>query len=885
MKKIVVGILAHVDAGKTTLSESMLYDTGSIRKMGRVDNKDAFLDTNRMERERGITIFSKQAVFELKDKTVMLLDTPGHIDFSAEMERTLQVLDYAILVISGADGVQGHTRTLWNLLQKYQIPVFLFVNKMDQNGTDAAALQKELQEKLDGGCIDFTAEDEVRFEQIAMTEEKLLEQFLADGTLSVEAVREAVEARHVFPVYFGSALKNEGVVEFLDGLSTYTKEKHYPAAFGAKVFKIARDEQGGRLTYVKITGGTLKVKTLLGEEKINQIRLYSGEKYELLQEAEAGSVCALTGLTKTYPGQNFGAEKSVVSPFLEPVLTYQICLPPEIDATRMLPKLRELEEEDPQLHIAWNEQLQEIQAQLMGEVQIEILQHMIQERYGIEVSFGAGNIVYKETIGNTVEGVGHFEPLRHYAEVHLLLEPLPRGSGIVIDSCCSEDQLDKNWQRLILTHLAEKEHHGILMGAPITDIHITLAAGRAHQKHTEGGDFRQATYRAVRQGLMRAEPVVLEPWYRFRLELPSGQVGRAMTDIEQFQGTLEPPQVEAEETILTGTAPVAAMCDYPMEVLRYTKGLGKLSLVPDGYRPCHNTSEVLEQNPYEPVRDLENTPDSVFCAHGAGFVVPWDQVPDYMHIESVLSKKKTEFTQKTTHTDYMPEKWMDSEEVDRILAQATHANQKEKDPRAWKHHKKRVEDYFDPAVAKAVRENTKRRLQEEYLLVDGYNIIFAWPQLCELAQMNIDAARDKLQDILCNYQAMKQCHLILVFDAYRVQGHRTEISPYHNIQIVYTKEAETADQFIEKFAHTHGRKYRVTVATSDGLEQIIIRGQGCLLLSAQELLEEVKHMEETVRESYLQQQPEQKQRFLDAMSGQSAEALQQFEEKKDKSDM
>lgn len=866
MKKLVIGILAHVDAGKTTLSEAMLYLSGSIRTLGRVDNKNAFLDTNELERERGITIFSKQARLQTNELCITLLDTPGHVDFSAEMERTLQVLDSAILVINGADGVQGHTATLWSLLKKYKIPVFLFVNKMDQNGTDKEKLLSELQSRLSENCIDFSEKDENFYEHVSMTEEAALEQFLESGQLSEETIMRLIAERKIFPCFFGSALKLTGVEEFLDGLKKYTKTPVYPKEFGAKVFKISRDEQGNRLTFLKVTGGSLKVKSFLyEEEKINQIRLYSGEKYETVGEVNAGEVCAVTGPTGTFPGQGIGMEKASIMPVLEPVLTCKLYLPEGCDAAVMLAKLRQLEEEDPLLHLVWNESLQEIQAQIMGEIQIEILKRLILERFGVSVEFGAGNIVYKETIKNTVEGVGHFEPLRHYAEVHLLLEPLEAGSGLVFATDCSEEKLAKNWQRLVLTHLEEKEHKGVLTGAAITDMKVTLVAGRAHQKHTEGGDFRQATYRALRQGLKQAESVLLEPYYEYRLEVPEGTVGRAMTDLEKRSGTSQIVESKEGIAVLTGMVPAVSMQDYQQEVNAYTKGQGRLALSFKGYFPCHNAEEVIESIGYDSERDLDNPTGSVFCAHGAGFVVEWNRVKDYMHVDSGLRLEEDAADDGAVHaTGYGrnsmasgqtesintgEEAFIGTEEIDRILERTFYANTKDKtNGRArtpWKRQKEQI-------PARTTEWKPKEMVKKEaYLLVDGYNILFAWEELSELAKINIDGARGRLLDILCDYQAIKGCELIVVFDAYRVKGHATEVTDYHNIHVVYTKEAETADQFIEKFAHENGKKYQVTVATSDGLEQIIIRGQGCLLLSAREFLTEVERAKQALREEYL----------------------------------
>lgn len=847
MGKIVVGILAHVDAGKTTLSEGMLYTAGAIRTMGRVDNRDAFLDTYALERERGITIFSKQAVFSLGTTQVTLLDTPGHVDFSPEMERTLQVLDYAILVISGADGVQGHTRTLWNLLKRYEIPTFVFVNKMDQAGTDAEVLLQELKTVLEEGCVNFSAKRDAAFyEEAAVCSEDALEEFLETGRLKKETLQELFLERQLFPCFFGSALRLEGVKEFVEQMQELIKVPAYSETFGAKVFKIARDEAGNRLTYLKITGGSLKVKAVIEGQKVNQIRIYSGEKYEAVNEVEAGSICAVTGLSDTYPGEGLGAEQGTYLPVLEPVLNYQVIPTEGDDPILLLPKLRELEEEEPQLHIVWEEALQEIHVQLMGEVQLEVLKTLIYERFGAEVEFGQGNILYKETIQNTVEGVGHFEPLRHYAEVHLLLEPGEPGSGVQCMSVCSEDLLDRNWQRLILTHLMETEHRGVLTGAPITDIRITLVSGKAHLKHTEGGDFRQAVYRAVRQGLKQADSVLLEPYYEYRLELPSENVGRAMTDIERMHGTFGLPQTEADRTILTGMAPVSTMRDYQKEVHAYTRGNGTLQCTLKGYAPCHNTEEVLAATGYDSERDTLHPTGSVFCAHGAGFLVPWYEVKEYMHLPSIMQEKPSDSSEEK-QTAYRVSKetdaWIDTEEVDRIIAQSVGANKKQKTLP-----KKKVPEYY-----KSTSKPKKQEVREEYLLVDGYNVIFAWEDLKDLAQVSIDGARGKLLDVLCDYQGMKKCNLIVVFDAYRVQGHKTEISTYHNIHVVFTKEAETADQYIEKFAHENGKKYNVTVATSDGLEQIIIRGQGCRLLSARELKDEIERTKKTLFEEHPQE--------------------------------
>ncbi|MBQ8596575.1 MAG: TetM/TetW/TetO/TetS family tetracycline resistance ribosomal protection protein [Lachnospiraceae bacterium] len=886
MKQLVLGILAHVDAGKTTLSEAMLYTVGSIRRLGRVDSKDAFLDNYALERARGITIFSKQAILQTGNVKLTLLDTPGHVDFSAEMERTLQVLDAAVLVISGADGVQGHTRTLWRLLARYRIPVFLFVNKMDQPGTDKGALMRQLSEELDGGCVDFTEQSgEAFFESVAMCEEGLLEQFLQTGHVEEEAIKRAVADRKVFPCFFGSALKLFGVEELLKGIETYAPRPAYPEEFGAKVYKITRDAAGNRMTHMKITGGRLLARDILKgttgqgregwEEKINQIRIYSGEKFEPVGEAEAGSICAVMGLTKTYPGEGLGREEESELPVLEPVLSYRVELPEGYDPALMLPKLRMLEEEDPMLQIGWNEDLKEIHAKVMGQVQIEVLRSVIAERFGVEVSFGAGSIVYKETIADRVEGVGHFEPLRHYAEVHLILEPGEPGSGLAFDVNVSEDNLARNWQRLILTHLEEKEHRGVLTGAPITDMKITLAAGRAHLKHTEGGDFRQATYRAVRHGLMMAQSVLLEPYYEFRLEIPEENIGRAMTDMEKMHGTFSLEQRSGAMAVLTGSVPVAAMQDYQKEVIAYTRGNGRLTVNLKGYGPCHNPEEVMAAIGYDPEADLANPTGSVFCAHGAGFVLPWDRVKDYMHLESCLEPGRIEDMDEIWAEELLQRKqaaraasaagreaeeyFVGTDEIDAILSRSTHANSRQdgaKRKEGWQREKRRTSPEESRASVTRVYKGQEKR--EPYLLVDGYNIIYAWEDLKELAQINLDGARGKLLDILCNYQGIKKCNLIAVFDAYRVQGHPTEVLDYHNIHVVYTKEAETADRFIEKFAHDNSRKYDITVATSDGLEQIIIRGAGCKLLSARDLKEEIRLAEEGLKEAYLEQSPSEK---------------------------
>lgn len=872
MRRITIGILANVDAGKTTLSEGLLYLSGSIRSMGRVDHKDTFLDTSELEKERGITIFSKQAVLTVKNTQITLLDTPGHVDFSTEMERTLSVLDYAILVISGADGVEAHTKTLWRLLKSYSVPTFIFINKMDQLGTDKEKLLKELQTKLDSYCIDFTDDDCPEFyENVAVTEEKLLDIFLEKEKIQKSEIKRLIKARKIYPCFFGSALKMQGIDLFLEKLEEYMIEDDYLQKFSAKVFKISRDETGNRLTHLKVLGGVLKSREVVGNEKINQIRIYSGDKYEAINEAPAGTICAVTGLNETYVGQGLGRVTDDTKPILEPVLNYQILLPSDCAPAAFLPKLRELEEEDPLLHIVWNEQLQEIQVQLMGEVQIEILKNLILNRYGVLVEFGEGSIVYKETIEDLVEGVGHYEPLRHYAEVHLLIEPNRRGMGVEIDCDCSEDLLDKNWQRLIVTHLKEREHKGVLTGSSLTDVKITVIAGRAHPKHTEGGDFRQATYRAVRQGLMQAKSILLEPYYRFELEIPDTVVGKAMMDLEKMNAIFEPPLIEKNKAILSGSAPVICMQGYQKEVSAYTKGEGHLSVRLSGYDKCHNEEEVLESRYYDPEADVANPSYSIFCTHGAGFPVPWYEVPAYMHIESVLqgSVKKIEavIPVKSTYT----EEWLDQEEIDQILNKTYSANKKDKSlPTRGK---RVIKAPIEPSYNKVKQLESR----EEYLLVDGYNIIYAWSELSELAKINVDAAREKLQDILCNYQGLKKCHLIVVFDAYRVKGHQTEILDYHNIHVVYTKEAETADQYIEKFAHEKGRKYKVTVATSDGLEQVIIRGQGCILLSAREFEKEVYQSFSQLRENKKQLKSSKKNYFVDVLTEEEKNKLKNLD--------
>ena len=839
-KQIVLGILAHVDSGKTTLSEAMLYRAGVTRRLGRVDHKDAFLDTDALEKARGITIFSKQALLTAGDTDITLLDTPGHVDFSPETERTLQVLDYAVLVVSGTDGVQSHTETLWRLLRRYHVPTFVFVNKMDLPGMERQELLAQLNRRLGEGFVDFGAEQADRDEALALCDENLMDRMLDAGQLQDADLIPAIARRHVFPCWFGAALKLEGVDALLDGLDRYTRPAPALEAFGAKVFKVSQDEQGTRLTWLRVTGGELKVKAqLTGEadgepwaEKANQLRLYSGAKYTLAEAIGPGQVCAVTGLTKARPGEGLGAERDSDLPVLEPVLSYQVLLPEGADMHAALGKLHRLEEEEPQLHVVWNEAL--------GEIQLEVLRSLLAERFGLEVEFGPGGILYKETITEPMEGVGHYEPLRHYAEVHLKLEPLPRGSGMQFAADCREEVLDKNWQRLVLTHLEEKQHLGVLTGSPLTDVKITLIAGRAHLKHTEGGDFRQATYRAVRQGLMLAKSQLLEPWYAFRLEVPAENIGRAMSDIQRMEGTFDPPESGEETAVLTGFAPVSTMRSYPMEVVSYTRGRGHLSLTLDGYRPCHNAQEVIAAIGYEPEHDLDNPADSVFCAHGAGFVVPWDQVRSHMHVDSGWGKStRPEQEAAVSQRRAMAYRATLEEDAELLkIFERTYGPIKRDPLAAFRPVQKREHPDFAAE---------QWEIAPEYLLVDGYNIIFAWDELNALSKESLDAARHKLMDILCNYQGFQKCVLILVFDAYRVPGSPGSIEQYHNIHVVYTKEAETADMFIERVTHEIGRNRRVRVATSDGMEQIIILGHGALRVSARMFHEEVQNVEKQIR--------------------------------------
>ncbi len=850
MKKLAVGILAHVDSGKTTLSEALLYLTGQLRKLGRVDHQDAFLDNFDLERERGITIFSKQALLPLEGSEITLLDTPGHIDFSAETERTLQILDYAILVISATDGVQGHTRTLWRLLERYAIPTFLFINKMDLPNAGRQALLEKLTAHLDDGLVDFGLTDDPFYEEVATCGEEALNVYLETGSIPETELINLITQRKLFPCFFGSALKIDGVAELCKCLVRYTRQPQYSEQFAAKVYKVTRDPHGNRLSWMKITGGALKVKDVLTnrraglstegvwEEKVDQIRLYSGSKFTTADHVTAGSVCAVTGLTRTSPGMGLGGEPDSVPPILSPVLTYHLLLPAEVAPHIALPKLAQLEEEDPQLHVLWEESTQQIHLQLMGEVQLEVLQRLIHDRFGWEVKFGEGAIVYRETITSASVGMGHFEPLRHYAEVHLLLEPGQRGSGLQFNSLCGDDILDRNWQRLILTHLEEKIHRGVLTGSPLTDVRISLIAGRAHPKHTEGGDFRQATYRAVRQGLMRAQSVLLEPWYQFRLELPTSCIGRAMTDLQRMNGSIDLQESMGEETVLSGSAPVSQLRDYAPQVAAYSKGQGRLFCTLKGYDLCHNQQEVVDAMGYHPDRDLENPADSVFCSHGAGVVVKWDEAPAHMHVDSGLQLgQKPSVVPPRSTASRRPTGPVSGPELDRELQaifERTYGPIKHPGPRPMESPKHNPEQRRTEQSAAALRQQGP-----EYLLVDGYNIIFAWEDLKTLARDSLDFARRQLMDILCNYQGWRKCQIILVFDAYKVPHGTGEVEQYHNIHVVYTKEAETADAYIEKATFQLSKNHKVTVATSDSIEQLIILGHGALRISARTFRQEV----------------------------------------------
>ena len=871
MKRLVIGILAHVDSGKTTLAEAMLYRAGVLRKLGRVDHRDAFLDTDAMERARGITIFAKQAVLDLpadaaglEETRLTLLDTPGHVDFSAEAERTLQVLDYAILVVSGTDGVQAHTQTLWNLLARYRVPTFVFVNKMDLPGADRAVRLRELRGRFGDGCVDFGPDAEAdRAEALAMASETLMAEVLADGAPREADVITAIARREVFPCLFGAALRLDGVDDLLAALRRYTRQPEAAGAFGARVFKIASDDAGARLTYLKVTDGSLPVKATVTAredarapfaEKADQLRVYSGSKFRLTSEALPGDVVAVTGLTATYPGQGLGVQPDAAAPVLEPVLTYRLLLPEGGDPHTALRALRQLEQEDPQLHVVWQEALGEIHLQLMGEVQLEILQNLLKTRFGIEAGFDEGGILYKETLTAPVEGFGHYEPLRHYAEVHLLLEPAPRGSGIQLAAACRPDTLDGNWQRLILTHLAERTHPGVLTGAPLADVKITLTAGRAHLKHTEGGDFRQATYRAVRQGLRTAardgHVALLEPWYNVRLELPAANLGRAMNDLQRMGGQTEPPAQQGDLAVLAGRAPVSELRGYAREVAAYTRGEGRLICTPAGYAPCHNAETVIAAAGYDPDADTENPADSVFCSHGAGTVIRWDEAPARAHVASGLGRSApgADDTAAGETRRRRADAYRGTLEQDKELLaifERTYGPVRRRNPN----------QSADLAARRALGSAPKTARQAaaqpagpEYLLVDGYNVIFAWDSLRRLAENDLDIARRRLQDTLCNYAGYRRCTVILVFDAYKVKGGVGSVERYHNIHVVYTREAETADMYIEKTTHELGRKHRVRVVSSDGAEQIIILGSGGLRVSARAFEKEVAAVEAEIRE-------------------------------------
>lgn len=894
MKNIVAGILAHVDSGKTTLSEAMLYQAGQIRKLGRVDHQDTYLDTDSQEKDRGITIFSKQAELAYADMHIALLDTPGHVDFGTEMERTLQVLDYVVLVINGMDGVQSHTETLWKLLERYGIPVFIFVNKMDMTGYDRDYLMDNIRHRLSDGCVDFLCEDSG--EQIAMCDEAMLEHFLETGANDDQDVVNAIAGRKLFPCYFGSALKNEGVSELLDGMNRYVVEPVRGEEFGARVFKIGRDDKGERLTYMKVTGGVLKLKDVLtlrnsqGEEsheKVNQIRVYSGAKYDMVTQVPAGCVCAVPGLVNTYGRQGIGACPDGELPSLEPVLSYKVMYPTDVDAVTMVSKLRLLEEEDPQLQVQWNETAGEIYIKVMGQVQLEVVAQMVRDRFGIAITYGQGRISYKETIAAPVMGVGHFEPLRHYAEVHLLLEPMENGSGMCFDSICSEDVLDKNWQRLILTHLQEREFRGVLTGSPITDMKISITAGRAHQKHTEGGDFRQATYRAVRQGLMMAESVLLEPVYAFKIEVSQEYAGRVLADIVKMSGTMDGQEISGETTVITGHAPVYTMREYYSELTAFSRGTGRLQVDIDGYQPCHNTEEVLAERHYDPELDRFNPSSSVFCAHGAGYLVDWYDVYENMHVKEDPGFEisgQLGYTEDGYAMDIpvnrpgksVSEMSITDEELSEIFARTFGGDYKDKDVALNGRFRRTTSEYKvngqynksqsrdrqpgnGPLVGSRPADRgiatpgafKRRKNGEDYVIVDGYNVIFAWDTLRELSEHNIDSARGKLMDILSNYQGYMNCKLIVVFDGYKVKDNKGERFPYDDIEVVYTKEGETADAHIEKLTHELARKHKVTVVTSDGLEQIVTMGQGAIRMSSRDFKAEVERVNEHLRENYL----------------------------------
>lgn len=843
MKKTVIGILAHVDAGKTTLSEALLYTAGQLKKLGRVDNKSAFLDNYELERRRGITIFSKQAVLRTENTEITLLDTPGHIDFSSEAERTLQVQDYAVLVISARDGVQPHTETLWRLLLRYNVPVFIFVNKMDLEGSDKNRVLAELKKHLSENCADFTASDDEICENAAFCNEKLMEKYIEEGSLSDVEIAKAIRERNIFPCWFGSALKLDGVAEFIEGLEKYTLQTEYRPEFGARVFKIARDPQGNRLTYMKITGGSLKARSIVSympkgseeqiEEKVNMLRIYSGEKFESSDTVQAGGICAVLGLSATYPGQGIGFEKELLKPMLEPVLTYRVILPKDISSVEFLPKLKQIEEEDPQLLVSSNA-AGEIYVHLMGEIQAEVLKSLVEDRFGVSVDFDSGSVIYKETVAAPVEGVGHFEPLRHYAEVHLLIEPGEPESGITVNSLCREEVLGKNWQRLILTHILEKTHSGVLIGAPLADVKITLVAGRAHIKHTEGGDFRQATYRALRQGLMKAKNVLLEPYYAFRLEIPAEQLGRAINDIRIMDGKISSPESNGITAVINGRAPVSEMRSYAKDVMAYTKGKGKLSLFSDGYAPCHNAEKVIDAAKYNPESDIANTPDSVFCSHGAGINVKWYDVEKYMHVTSGMDVETGDKIPSMPNPKLLKRNLnIDDKELEAIM-------EREFGPIRRRQYSEAVLD--TPKTAHAAER------KKEYIIVDGYNLIFAWEGLAALAKENFDAARHILTDILCNYRGYTKCELVLVFDGYKVKGNTGEKSDYNGIHLVFTKENETGDMYIEKLVEEVGKNYSVKVVTSDNLIQVSALRAGVLRMPAREFIKEIERVNDQIKE-------------------------------------
>ena len=843
MKKTVIGILAHVDAGKTTLSEALLYTAGQLKKLGRVDNKSAFLDNYELERRRGITIFSKQAVLRTENTEITLLDTPGHIDFSSEAERTLQVQDYAVLVISARDGVQPHTETLWRLLLRYNVPVFIFVNKMDLEGSDKNRVLAELKKHLSENCADFTASDDEICENAAFCNEKLMEKYIEEGSLSDVEIAKAIRERNIFPCWFGSALKLDGVAEFIEGLEKYTLQTEYRPEFGARVFKIARDPQGNRLTYMKITGGSLKARSIVSympkgseeqiEEKVNMLRIYSGEKFESSDTVQAGGICAVLGLSATYPGQGIGFEKELLKPMLEPVLTYRVILPKDISSVEFLPKLKQIEEEDPQLLVSSNA-AGEIYVHLMGEIQAEVLKSLVEDRFGVSVDFDSGSVIYKETVAAPVEGVGHFEPLRHYAEVHLLIEPGEPESGITVNSLCREEVLGKNWQRLILTHILEKTHSGVLIGAPLADVKITLVAGRAHIKHTEGGDFRQATYRALRQGLMKAKNVLLEPYYAFRLEIPAEQLGRAINDIRIMDGKISSPESNGITAVINGRAPVSEMRSYAKDVMAYTKGKGKLSLFSDGYAPCHNAEKVIDAAKYNPESDIANTPDSVFCSHGAGINVKWYDVEKYMHVTSGMDVETGDKIPSMPNPKLLKRNLnIDDKELEAIM-------EREFGPIRRRQYSEAVLD--TPKTAYSAER------KKEYIIVDGYNLIFAWDGLAALAKDNFDAARHILTDILCNYRGYTKCELVLVFDGYKVKGNTGEKSDYNGIHLVFTKENETGDMYIEKLVEEVGKNYSVRVVTSDNLIQVSALRAGVLRMPAREFIKEIERVNDQIKE-------------------------------------